>query len=155
MATSRVPDAIDALVDLCTTSALLKGVTVTDGPPLSDLSDEDHLFIGWSPDAANAASIVQDFASAGARRRDEDFTISCYAESRSGDTGMKAIRRRVFTLVAAVETILRATDAEPEAPTLRGAVAWAHITAGDLFQPQTQDGALAGLTFTVTCHARL
>jgi hypothetical protein len=33
-------------------------------------------------------------------------------------------------------------------------VLWAHLTAGDLTQVQ-QEGSLAGLTFTVTCQARI
>lgn len=155
MPTSRVPDAIDALVDMCTAASALADVTVSDGPPLSDLADEQQLSIGWSPDVTNAATITQDFASAGARRRDEDFAVSCYAEVRSGDIDMRAVRRAVFNLVAVVEQSLRATDEEPEAPTLRGTVLWAHLTTGDLTQQQTDDGALAGLTFTISCHARL
>lgn len=155
MPTSRVPDAIDALVDLCTASPTLAGVTVTDGPPLDDLTNPNLLFIGWAPAAEAAASIAQNFAGAGARRRDEDFSISCYAESRSGNTDMRVIRRQVFGLVAAVETVLRATNTQPDAPTLGGAVLWAHLTAGDLSEQQNDDGTLAGLTFTITCHARL
>lgn len=155
MPTSRVPDAIDALVDLCTASPSLAVVTVTDGPPLDDLTNPDLLFIGWAPAAETAASIRQDFAGAGARRRDEDFSITCYAESRSGDTDMKVLRRQVFGLVASVEQLLRATNDQPDAPTLGGAVLWAHLTAGDLTQQQNDDGTLAGLTFTIACHARL
>jgi len=60
----------------------------------------------------------------------------------------------VFTLVAAVETALRATDAAPTAPTLNGAVLWAHLTTGNLQQVQSE-GAVAGLAFTVTCRARI
>jgi hypothetical protein len=155
MPTSRVPQAIDALLDLCRAAEALAEVTITDGPPLTNLVSGRHLFIGWAPGGVPAASIAQNFASAGARRRDEDFTIAGYAEYRSGDIDMQPARTAVFGLVAAVETILRATDDEPEAPTLRGAVQWAHLTAGDLVQPQTADGVLAGLSFTVACHARL
>lgn len=155
MATSRVPEAIDALLALCRAAPELAAATVSDGPPLTNLTAEQLLFIGWAPSADTAASITQNFASAGARRRDEDFSIACYAEARSGGTTMKTVRDQVFGLVATVETILRATDAAPDAPTLGGAVLWSHLTAGELTQPQTADGALAGLTFTVTCKARL
>lgn len=155
MATSRVPEAIDALLTLCRAAPALADATVTDGPPLTNLAAPALLFIGWAPGGLPAASIVQDFASAGARRRDETFTITGYAECRSGDTGMQAARTAVFALAAAVETILRATNVQPDAPTLGGAVLWAHLIAGDLTQQQTADGVLAGLTLTISCRARL
>lgn len=144
-----------ALLDLCRTAPALAGVVVHDGGPVTDLSEPDQVFIGWSPDDAIAATMTQDFASAGARRRDEDFTIVGYVESRSGDTDLSARRVRVFALLAAVEDALRATDAQPAAPTLNGTVLWAHLTQGVLTQPQTTDGAQAGIAFTVACKARL
>lgn len=155
MPTSRVPAAIDALVALCRAAPDLAQAAVRDGPPLTDLSAAQQVFIGWAPNAEAAATIAQDFASAGARRRDEDFSIVGYAEARSGGTDVKAMRDQAFALVAAVENALRATDAQPDAPTLGGAVLWAHLTAAELTQPQTTDGALAGVAFTVTCRARL
>ena len=63
-------------------------------------------------------------------------------------------RTRVFELVAAVETALRATDAATTASTLNNTVLWSHLTAGDLSQWQS-DGANAGLAFTITCRARI
>jgi hypothetical protein len=97
----------------------------------------------------------QSFNAAGARTRDEDFSIACYAEVRSGDRGMALRRADVFTLLAQVEEALRATDVAPTAPTLNNVVLWAHLTAGSLTQEQTGDGALAGLSFTVSCRARI
>jgi hypothetical protein len=67
---------------------------------------------------------------------------------------MKARRDEVFTLVGVVESALRATNEAPMAPTLNGTVLWAHLTAGDLTQVQSE-GTGAGLVFTVTCQARI
>lgn len=155
MATSRVPAAVDALLAILRASSGLSGVTVVDGPPTTNLSDLDHVFVGYQPGADNAVGLAQSFNSAGARTRDEEFTIACYAESRAGGTDMQARRARCFALVAAAEEALRATDAAPTAPTLSGAVLWAHVTAGSLVQAQTSDGAVAGVGFTVSCHARI
>lgn len=155
MSTSAVPAAIDALLTLCRASPDLAEVAIHDGPVTTDLSERDQLFIGWAPEDATAATAVQDFASAGARRRDEDFAILGYVESRSGDTDLQGRRTRVYQLLGVVENVLRATDAAPEAPTLNGTVLWAHLTDTALTQPQTTDGALAGIRFTVTCRARL
>ncbi|MFE0875353.1 hypothetical protein ACFW4X_10795 [Streptomyces smyrnaeus] len=155
MATSRAGAAIDALLSILRAAPALADVAVVDGPPTQNLTKGKRLYVGWSPASDQAADITQSFASAGARRRDEDFSIACYLEVRSGDTDMAAKRASAFTLLAAVEDVLRATDSAPEAPTLDGTVLWSQLTAAGLDQDQTQNGALAGIPFTVTCRARI
>ncbi|WP_326808176.1 hypothetical protein OHB04_22825 [Streptomyces sp. NBC_01775] len=155
MATSRAGAAIDALLSITRAAPALADVAVVDGPPVTNVSNRRRLYVGWSPGADQAVDIVQDFATAGARRRDEDFSIACYVEVRGGEKDMALRRAEVFALLAAVEDVLRATDAAPEAPTLGGVVLWAHLTAGALMQEQSSDGALAGIPFTVSCRARL
>jgi len=154
MTTSRVPAAVDALLVILRAAVALADVRIEDGPPSVNLSDRDRIHVGWHPNADAAVALTQDFNAAGARTRDEAFEIACYAESRSGSTDMAARRTRVFELVAAVETALRATDVAPTAPTLNSTVLWSHLTAGDLAQWQS-DGANAGLAFTVNCRARI
>jgi hypothetical protein len=155
MATSAVPAAIDALLAILRAAPGLSEVLFVDGPAAVNLTDRHRIYVGWSPGAEQSVDIVQGFAGAGARTRDEDFSIACYAETWAGDEDMALRRTRVFELLAAVEVALRATDAAPEAPTLNGTVQWAHLTAGSLVQEQNSDGALAGLSFTVTCRARI
>ena len=154
MATSRVPAAVDALVAILQAVPALAEVRVVDGPDAVNATERHRIHIGWQPDAEAAVVLQQTFASAGARTRDEEFTISCYAESRGGDMDMSVRRAKVFAMVAAVEDALRATDAAPEAPTLNGAVLWSELTTGNLQQAQAE-GALAGLAFTVSCRARI
>ncbi|WP_063735621.1 hypothetical protein [Streptomyces sp. RTd22] len=154
MSTSAVPAAVDALLEILRAAPGLADARVVDGPPSTNLTDRKYVFVGWQPGAEAAVAIEQDFASAGARRRDESFEISCYAETRSGDKDMAVQRAAVFELVAAVEDALRATDAAPAAPTLGGTVLWAHLTTGSLTQVQSE-GTVAGLAFTVTCRARI
>ncbi|WP_329114444.1 hypothetical protein [Streptomyces sp. NBC_01353] len=154
MLTSRVPAAVDSLLAILRAAPALADALVVDGPPIQ-LAGNRRLYVGWNPEGGSAVNLVQDFNAAGARTRDEDFAISCYAEVWSGDTDMQVQRTAVFSLVAAVETALRATDAAREAPTLNGAVLWSHLTTGDLSQFQDQEGARAGLAFTVMCRARI
>jgi hypothetical protein len=154
MVTSRVPAAVDALLAILRAAPALADVRIVDGPESVNLTERHRIYVGWQQNAESAVDLVQDFNSAGARTRDEDFTIACYAESRTGDKDMAVRRARVFEIVAAVETALRATDAAPEAPTLNGTVLWSHVTAGALIQEQDR-GALAGLNFTVSCRARI
>jgi hypothetical protein len=154
MVTSRVPAAVDALLAILRARPALADVEVVDGPSAVNLTNRRRLYVGWSPTGDSAVGLQQGFNAAGARTRDEAFTISCYAEARAGDKDMKARRDEVFALVGEVETALRATNDAPTAPTLNGTVLWAHLTAGDLTQVQ-QEGSLAGLAFTVTCQARI
>ncbi|MET9957035.1 hypothetical protein ABZ135_36545 [Streptomyces sp. NPDC006339] len=155
MATSRVPAAVDALLAVLGAAPALAEVLIVDGPPHNNLTGAERIYVGWQPSDSAAVSLTQDFNGAGARTRDEDFVISCYAEVWSGITDMQPQRARVFELVGVVEDALRATNAAPEAPTLGGTVLWSHLTAGDLMQDQTTDGARAGLSFQVACRARI
>lgn len=151
--TSRVPAAVDALLAIVTGLAL-DDVRIVDGPAAVNLTDRHRIHIGWQPGADSAVSLQQQWNAAGARTRDEAFTIACYAESRGGDTDMAFRRAKVFEMVAAVEQALRATDAAREAPTLNGTVLWSELTTGDLFQSHSE-GAIAGLAFTIACRARI
>lgn len=159
MATSRVPAAVAALLEILRAAPGLTApdapVRIVDGPPATNLTERDVLYVGWQPSGDNAVGLVQDFNSAGARTRDEQFVIAGYVESRGGDKDMSLRRDRVFEILSAVETELRATSAETMLPTLNGTVLWAHLTAGDLFQHQSSDGPLAGLNFSVSCMARI
>ncbi|MGW6418844.1 hypothetical protein [Streptomyces sp. NPDC055055] len=154
MVTSRAPAAVAALLDILRAAPSLAGVKVVDGPPAVNLADRERIYVGWQPTGESAVSLQQDFNAAGARTRDEQFVIACYAETRSGDKDMALKRNRVYELLGVVESELRASEVYPEAPTLNGSVLWAHITTGDLHQQQSE-GALAGLNFSVTCFARI
>lgn len=156
MATSAVPAAIAALVQILTEAPGLAGVAVIDGPPTADMSDEDLVAVGWSVgDDQGSAESTQDFAYAGARTRDEEFNISGWIESWSGEEDFGERRRRAYELLAVLEDALRATAAQPEAPTLLGTVQWAHLTRHRLQQQFTDSGARVGIAWTVSCQARI
>ncbi|MGW7085017.1 hypothetical protein ACWGH2_16215 [Streptomyces sp. NPDC054871] len=155
MATSSVPGAIDALLAILRAVPALAEVEVIDGPPVGDMADQDLIAIGWSPEGDQAVVLAQEFNAVGARTRDEDFTISGWIDSWSGDADVAARRARVFELFGVIEMAVRASGPNPTAPTLGGAVMWAHLTQGVLQQSNTDQGVRAGLTFTVTCHARI
>ncbi|MEU6490390.1 hypothetical protein ABZ890_08350 [Streptomyces sp. NPDC046984] len=155
MMTSRVPAAVDAFLAILRAAPNLSEVDIVDGPPVTDLTIAKRIHVGWQPGESMAVPLTQDFNSAGARTRDEDFTINGYAEAWAGDTDMQARRTEVFALLGEVEIALRATNEAPNAPTLNGTVLWAHLTAGDLTQAQTTDGSMAGVAFAVTCRSRI
>lgn len=155
MATSAVPGAMTALLAVLRAAPALSDVQVIDGPPTTDMADPDIIAVGWSPEGDQSAQLVQTFNAAGARTRDEDFEITGYIDCWRGDQEFSTVRARAFTLLAVVETAIRASGADPTAPTLNGAVMWAHLTGGVLRQSFTDQGTRAALSFTVTCHARI
>ncbi|MGW6210937.1 hypothetical protein [Streptomyces sp. NPDC055109] len=154
MPTSAVPAAITQLLAILREPAIAD-VDITDGPPTDDESRTDLIAIGWNPEADQAAESQQQFNSAGARSRDEDFVITGWIDVWSGDEDFALVRARAFELLGVVEERLRATNADPLAPNLNGAVMWAHLTSSSLHQSHTNQGVRAALGFTVTCHARI
>ncbi|MFF9324041.1 hypothetical protein ACF1AY_04910 [Streptomyces sp. NPDC014776] len=154
MMTSRVPAAVDAVLNILRGRAALADVAIVDGPPGQNLTQLQRIHVGWVPGDGVSVALTQQFSGAGARTRDEAFEIACYAEARAGDSDLKARRDEVFALVAEAETALRATNDAPTAPTLNGTVLWAQLTTGDLTQSLVE-GSLAGLAFTITCQARI
>ncbi|MFD3333516.1 hypothetical protein ACFWV1_12850 [Streptomyces sp. NPDC058700] len=155
MAPSAVPAAIDALLEILRAAPALADVQIVDGPPVDDQSVPDQLFVGWQPGEGESASLLQDFAYAGARQRDENGVINCWIDCWTGDIDIRPRRQRAFALLAVVEEALRASDAAREAPTLNGTVQWSQLAAGALRQSSTEQGARAGLGFTVSYFARI
>ncbi|MFD7709473.1 hypothetical protein [Streptomyces sp. NPDC059786] len=155
MATSAVPGAMAALLEILRAADGLTGVDVIDGPPVDDVATSDFLAVGWSGSDEQGVESAQDFNAAGARTRDEDFTIGCVIDVWSGDDAFATVRGRAFDLLGVVEEAIRATGPNPEAPTLNGAVLWAHLTRASLRQSFTDQGARVALGFTVSCHARI
>lgn len=156
MSTSAVPNAIVQLLDILRAHPdLQKGVHILDGPPVGDVSRDDLIAVGWSAEGDQAVELTQNFNAAGARTRDEDFAIHGVIDAWVGDPNLAAVRTRVFELFGVIEDAIRASGGNPTAPTLNGAVLWAHLTSGGLRQFFTDQGARAALAFTVTCHARI
>ncbi|MGA6159593.1 hypothetical protein ACPEIC_40365 [Stenotrophomonas sp. NPDC087984] len=155
MATSRVPAAIEALLTIWRTAAGLAGVEILDGPPTIDQSGADYLSVGWSPTSDLSVEFAQEFNAAGARTRDEEFSILCSLDTWTGDSDVAARRTRAFDLLAVCEETIRASSSSPTAPTLNGAVLWAEIASGSLMQTNTDKGVRVTIPFVVNCRARI
>jgi hypothetical protein len=145
---------MDALLAILRARPALEDVAIVDGPTAVNLTQRQRIHIGWSPGAEQAVEIQQQFNSAGARTRDEAFSITCYAESRGGDKDMSFRRADAFDLIGEVEQAIRASDPNPTAPTLNGSVLWAELTTGNVLQ-DVAEGALVGVVFAVACRARI
>lgn len=153
MATSVIPDLIDALVAAATTA--LPSVNVTDGIGVTD-DPGDFLMIGVEdPDiegAAFSADTRQDWAAVGTGApRDESGEITCVALSWNGDGNAKAARDGAYAITAEVEDLLRA---DPDLGV--SALLWTGFgSSSQLSQAQGDGGASALLVFRINFRARI
>lgn len=151
---TRLGVVIDALVSTMTTA--LPNVLVLDGPPVRGATTGTSvLAIGWdgTEEGDEAGTSSQEWAGIGNHARNENLTVTCYAESTSGETTAKTVRDAALAVVQAVETALRSD------PQLGGALTGpSYAQFGEisgLRQPQTSEGVRAGVVFTVTAFARI
>lgn len=152
MATSVIPDLIDALVTAAT--AQLPSVRVYDGEGASD-DPGDYLMIGVDdPDSdgmKRAATAKQSWANANHTARDEVGTITCAALSWNGNGDQKAARDGAYAITDAIENYLR-TNYSLGLSTLL----WTGFGPDlDLTQLQGDSGALALVVFTIAFQARI
>lgn len=158
---SAIPRAIDGLVAMCNARAVtggtLDGVEIYDGYPVTMPSGEMYLEIATTPDTGNAPAVdgTQDFASIPGREKDEQFNIYCAAYARSGDTDLKVERDRAFSIMRAVEAMVRPREPGSD-HTLGGAVRWCQVSGRINYTPlQAQEGCAVRVEFEVMCVERL
>ena len=155
MATSAVPEVIDALLTLAraslTDTLVFDGLGVTDDPG-------NFLMIGVEdPDTeglAFSADVKQDWANANYTSRDETGEITCAALAwvgESGDEGSKVARDGAYAICASLEDAMRAN------PTLGlPTLLWTGFgSSTQLSQAQGVGGSSALLVFRINFRARI
>jgi hypothetical protein len=158
VSTSAVFELIDALLVTFRADATLSGATynvlVIDGPPLTDLSRNNILFVGAQPSDASGSlpdgTFAQNWAEIGARARYEISTVSCELWCRAGDTDLATRRATARILFAAIESALRTNFTQGISR-----VAWCEIQAGSVLQENTNKGSTVAVPFTIAAKARL
>jgi hypothetical protein len=144
-------DAVCLALTALWTSALTD-VQVADGPQANSDSGNDWLFVGANgdaPDESTEAAAVDQSWMAFAKTMQETGQVTCAVVSRSGDTGIPALRARAYAILATAETALRAD------PLLGGVVMQSYVSAHQYIPAQTTQGAKARVVFTVTYQAQL
>lgn len=154
MIVSIVPSLIDALV-AGARDLFGDALTVCDGFEVGE-DPGDYLMVGVddpeSPESAFAANVDQDWASIGARSRDESGHVTCAAMSWNGDADLKAARDGVYATASAFGEMLRNSPALGLDPELL----WTSFgTSMQLSQSQVESGAIALLVFQVAFRARI
>lgn len=155
--TSKQAAMIDGFIALCqgiTVDGM--AVTIRDGPFLEPPSDELLLIVGDVPPTGGAAvEGTQEFVTFPGRERQESMELYCSIIARAGDTTIKIQRDRAFTILAAVERLVRPREAGSDV-TLGDSVDWSEITGRIAYMPaQTSGGAVVKLGFEVHSKVRL
>lgn len=166
--TSTIGAAIDYLASTAAALYAAYGaandvtIQVIDGPPTAASQEtiQSMVWIGFDPDNPELPVVVgdQQFATLGARTRDESYAIACCVQYWSGDAAnVKAVRDGAFALLAQFETMLRGSPLTgPGDCTLGGAVLFAQIAGGiDYSQLSGSNGLIGQINFHVTCRSRL
>src|SRR5438046_6377372 len=152
--TSKAPALIDWLVAAFTAAPTLgqatPPVTVFDGPVTTALDPGLKLYVGLT-DPENqgietAATFRQSRADLGSATRTEYPDINCCAEAWAGTDDLATVRHAVAAIVAAAETVIRSDT------TNFGGLGQATpgLSAGDLLQNNTAQGAFARIPFVVS-----
>ncbi|MFI8531062.1 hypothetical protein ACIGMX_12515 [Streptomyces aquilus] len=149
---SRVPELIDALVQLARTDSAYEasrdhphGVVVADGPQVTEDTSPDWLVVGFDGDPEGdfeSAQTIGGWSDLGGGR-EEEFTVTVAAISNREDVDIVGARRRAYEIAARVEAWLMA-DPSLGLPGLE-----AFVGGTRLVQDQTEKGACARLLLSV------
>jgi len=143
MTTTRVAEAVDALVEMLGTATTLQ---VLDGPTLDVVMDE-AIVVGLETDGPGYSTEVTIEDGLGRPRMREDFTIGCMLTLVSGDADVAPLRARASTILGQIDNALRDRHrtAVWEEASVSGGTKWAPL--------QTPDGVSVVVFFAVrgTC----
>ena len=172
--TDLTPAVIAYLLEQAASNPALGGasppVIIIDGEPatqdvlvLNPAGLTQRLYVGsqaYSQELTPGGSSAQAFSFLDqARTRDCTIDVLCAAEAVSGDGVMAEARAGAYAVAAAVELLLRGspgtTAPSPGDATMGGLVYWSGVTALELSQEQSTQGAIALVKFTVNAFVRL
>lgn len=142
MVQSRVPAAIDAIVEAFTAAEL----KTWDGPILTE-DYGDAVWVGYDGDPEGdfmSAETTQEWASLGANRRSETSSIICAAMATRGDDNARSARAAVAALIESAGAALRSDPSLGQSPPFV-----AGLLPGNLFVVPTAQGFEARQVFYV------
>lgn len=147
MASSLIPQALDALVSLFTSA--LPAVDVRDGAALQN-EERTGLYVGTNL-ADSTFKAEQRYPGLAHVVKDEAFEVPSVLFVRSGDNALKPVRDELFGYFATVESTLRTNvTLGISTNTVR-----AQLLSYEYSQPQTPDGVVCRLDFVVNVEGRI
>lgn len=153
MTETRVPDVIDALLAVWAAAPGLAGITVVDGPLVTNDPLHEAVYVGYDGDPegeGQAADSAQEWAAIGQKKRDEVVQVTCAVVVWNGRTAVRPTRVRVYELLAAVSAAVRADPSLGLPPPTV-----AEMASGQLFQSQRQSGVECRIPFVIAVKTRI
>lgn len=151
MATTALPQVIDALVAQLQAASALSAVRVFDGIEVDGSYPGDAIVVGddgGEDGDVTAGSGRQSYDTLGARSMYEDASLDCYLWAWDGSTDIRSRRIRAFQIFSAVDTAIRAD------PSLGSTCLYAGISDFSVAYRQTSNGAAVVINFSVTYRAK-
>lgn len=160
MATSRLAEVIDALVDLFTATVDTNQIAVSDGPHVQNDRYRAEVLIGHdgSTDTdGDAGSSEQEDVGLGTRnRRDEEVTVNCAVLCWQAENDPELPRKRAYAILDDLEqAILADRQLGFPAAGAEGGARNARIDSTTLYYSNNAGGASARVSFTVKVTCRL
>lgn len=146
---STVPGAITYMVSLLSSGQLGSTVSVTDGPVVTSNTYREVVTVGYAGAEDDLSVEVTTSPEGWATSPDrEQYAIRCAASVLRGDSGgMGLARTRAYELFGQIGGLIS------EDSTLGGLVMRAYLTDVSLRQSQTQAGAVATVSFSISIDA--
>ena len=153
MSASTMPTFTTAVVNALRGASSLSGIRVFDGIEIDMSYPGDAIAIGHDGnldgDEVRASSIRQEYRPLGAISKFEHGTLNCFLWSANGTTDIASRRAQAFTLLSAVEAVIRADVS------FNGLVQFSAMETGDISYRQTTNGVGVGIIFTITYQSRI
>lgn len=145
---SKLLEAVAGLVAI--TETALPTAQVINGVPTVAMSKPNVVVLAWTPEDELAAESSIEWGALGNRRRNEEITIRCAADSASGGLDIPTRRSAAVAMVTAIAEGVRAD------PTLGGAVLHSLVSDFSVFQRVDEERGLSfWVPFTVRATAQL
>jgi hypothetical protein len=143
MAASTIPAAKAALLTAIQARVALAGVHVAWGVPADLPAEPERIYVG------DAVDVSRVWASLGAYRLDESYTLQVHVETFAGGNDQRTVEERLWVLVNEVEQAVRGDL------TLAGAVRVTRPDPIDSRTLPTDDGWAASATWRLAVEARI
>ena len=153
MATSTMPAFTNAVISALKGASSLSGVRIFDGIEIDMSYPGDAIAVGHDGnldgDEVSASSIRQEYRPLGAISKFEHGSLSCFLWSANGTVDIATRRTQAFTLLGAVESVIRADVS------FNGLVQFSAMEQGEIRYRQTTNGVGVGILFTITYQSRI
>ena len=153
MSTSALPTFISSFVSSLQSYSPLAQIRIFDGTEIDMSFPGDAIAIGHDGsidgDDVSSGSARQEYIQLGAKSKFEEGTVSCVLWSANGLTNLSDRRTQAYTLLGAVESLIRSDVS------FGGVVLYSSLDSHQMIYRQTDAGAAVVIQFTVTYKAKI